>query len=75
MGERACAFVKGETADEEALRRHCAAQLADYKVPEAFIFAEEPLPRNANGKVVKSILRDRADTQRSMPRPCAKHTR
>lgn len=35
------------------------AQLADYKVPDAFTWLAEPLPRNANGKVLKRALRER----------------
>jgi non-ribosomal peptide synthetase component E (peptide arylation enzyme) len=46
------------------LRVHCAAQLADYKVPETFSFMDQPLPRNANGKVLKRSLRPDAETFR-----------
>ncbi len=44
----------------EALRAHCAAHLADYKVPDFFSYRDAPLPRNANGKVLKRALRDTA---------------
>ena len=44
-------------AAEAAIRAHCAAALADYKVPESFDWRDEPLPRNANGKVMKRLLR------------------
>jgi long-chain acyl-CoA synthetase len=27
-------------------------------VPETIVFSAEPLPRNANGKVMKRLLRD-----------------
>ena len=43
--------------DDAALRAHCAALLADYKVPETIAWRSEPLPRNANGKVMKRLLR------------------
>jgi O-succinylbenzoic acid--CoA ligase len=61
LGERVHAFVHapGVATDAAALRRHCAEQLADYKVPESFTFSDEPLPRNANGKLVKRLLRER----------------
>ena len=36
---------------------HCAAWLADYKVPETWVIQAEPLPRNANGKLMKRSLR------------------
>jgi O-succinylbenzoic acid--CoA ligase len=62
LGERVHAFVyaPGTVRDEAGLRAHCAAILADYKVPESVTFTEEPLPRNANGKLMKRLLRERA---------------
>jgi O-succinylbenzoic acid--CoA ligase len=60
LGERVHAFVHLQptlTVDEAALRAHCAASLADYKVPETFTFSPDPLPRNANGKLMKRVLR------------------
>jgi len=41
------------------LRAWCAARLSDYKVPETMVLTAEPLPRNANGKVLKRLLRER----------------
>jgi len=60
LGERvrAVLYAAGATIDEAALRRHCAGQLADYEVPESFVWSTLPLPRNANGKVMKRLLRD-----------------
>lgn len=59
LGERVHAFVSVKQAiDEASLRRHCAATLADYKVPERITLSHEPLPRNANGKLLKRVLRD-----------------
>lgn len=60
LGERVVAVVhprEGAAVDEAGLRAHCAAHLADYKVPERVVASPEPLPRNANGKVVKRDLR------------------
>jgi len=58
LGERAHAVVcqKHEGVTREELANHCARLLADYKVPETFSFRNEPLPRNANGKVMKREL-------------------
>jgi acyl-CoA synthetase (AMP-forming)/AMP-acid ligase II len=42
----------------EALRAWCAERLSDYKVPETMAITSEPLPRNANGKVLKRQLRE-----------------
>ena len=66
LGERVHAFVTAREPGLQAaaLKAHCAALLSDYKVPEAFSVSQEPLPRNANGKLVKRALRDQA---RAMP--------
>jgi acyl-CoA synthetase (AMP-forming)/AMP-acid ligase II len=58
LGERVHAFVTTRAAvDEAELRRFCAERLADYKVPESFTLLDRPLPRNANGKLLKRELR------------------
>jgi long-chain acyl-CoA synthetase len=73
LGERVQAFVHrappvsggrpvAPQADETTLRSWCAQRLADYKVPEAIAFSDEPLPRNANGKLLKRALRERIAT-------------
>ena len=46
----------GAELDAEELRRHCASQLAGYKVPKRFEFVSE-LPRTASGKLVRRALR------------------
>ena len=60
LGEKVHAFVlssdPGCTAED--LRAHCAMHLADYKLPDFITFVERPLPRNANGKLLKRQLRD-----------------
>ena len=60
LGERVHAVLHapGAARDDAALRRFCAERLADYKVPESFVWSEQPLPRNANGKLLKRLLRD-----------------
>ncbi len=61
LGERVKAIVRrvpGSTLDEAAVKRHVAAQLARFKVPEFVAFTQEPLPRNAAGKLLKNQLRD-----------------
>jgi O-succinylbenzoic acid--CoA ligase len=62
LGERVHAYLyapdaPASTTDPEAVRAHCAARLADYKVPEQVYFTGQPLPRNANGKILKRSLR------------------
>jgi acyl-CoA synthetase (AMP-forming)/AMP-acid ligase II len=61
LGERVHAFVARKASasvGEAELRAFCAERLADYKVPETFTLLDEPLPRNANGKLLKRVLRD-----------------
>ncbi|HUI02028.1 MAG TPA: AMP-binding protein [Acidimicrobiales bacterium] len=61
LGEDVAAVVvllPGASASAQDLRAHCAAVLADYKVPRRIEVAHE-LPRNATGKVLKPQLRDR----------------
>jgi O-succinylbenzoic acid--CoA ligase len=52
------AFVVADaTLERTALERHCRGLLADYKVPDAITVTDTPLPRNANGKLMKRDLR------------------
>lgn len=62
LGERAVAAVvlqedAAARLDEEAIRDHVRAHLADYKVPAEVRFDMGPLPRNGLGKVDKAALR------------------
>jgi long-chain acyl-CoA synthetase len=59
LGEKAHAHVvtHDPACTAEVLRAHCARHLADYKVPDFFTLRVAPLPRNANGKLLKRLLR------------------
>jgi long-chain acyl-CoA synthetase len=59
LGERVHAFVvvSDPAVGPAHLRQHCARLLADYKLPDFFTLRREPLPRNANGKLMKRLLR------------------
>jgi long-chain acyl-CoA synthetase len=59
LGERVHAVIvtRDHSVGESALRAWCAERLSDYKVPETMALTAEPLPRNANGKVLKRQLR------------------
>jgi long-chain acyl-CoA synthetase len=59
LGERvhAVVVVRSDVPDA-TLRAWCAERLSDYKVPETMDLLTEPLPRNANGKVIKRQLRE-----------------
>jgi long-chain acyl-CoA synthetase len=61
LGEEPGAVVTlkpGATASESELRAFVAERLAAFKVPVKVVFWPETLPRNANGKIVKSELRE-----------------
>ncbi|MEY3721903.1 MAG: hypothetical protein RL618_2422 [Pseudomonadota bacterium] len=59
LGERVHAYLymPNQQHDADAVRAYCAVRLADYKVPEEIFFSDTPLPRNANGKLLKRSLR------------------
>jgi acyl-CoA synthetase (AMP-forming)/AMP-acid ligase II len=62
LGEVGRAYVctRGDQPlDVEDLLDYCRERLANFKVPRSVVRVDE-LPRNAGGKVVKSLLRDRA---------------
>lgn len=58
-GESVVAVVKLQpdcVLSLEDLRDHCAPLIADYKLPRVLMLSD--IPRNANGKVQKALLRD-----------------
>jgi len=59
LGERVHAFIyaPNQSISQDIVTAHCKQALADYKVPETVTWLEAPLPRNANGKVMKRQLR------------------
>ncbi len=56
-GEAVVALVRlradAAPPDPGELRDHCAAQLARFKLPKAYTFVAEPLPRTASGKLLR----------------------
>ena len=78
LGERVHAFValRGpdngsegdavDTNDGNEFARFSQARLSDYKVPESWTLQHQPLPRNANGKLLKRLLREQLAA--SLPR-------
>jgi long-chain acyl-CoA synthetase len=64
LGEEVKAVVRVEPGSHLStgeVRDWVAARLADFKVPAHVAFTEEPLPRNASGKLLKDVLRGEAD--------------
>ena len=65
LGERVHAFVTplpGTQLTVDEIIRYCQAEIADYKVPEYVTLLPAGLPRNANGKVQKAMLREMVQT-------------
>ena len=62
LGEKTHAFVlpKAGALTAEEVKAFCRARLSDYKVPDFVTFVDQPLPRNANGKILKRALRANA---------------
>ena len=61
LGEEvACVILRQPDAelDADTLRDFLAESLAPFKVPSRIAFAEQQLPRNASGKILKRTLRD-----------------
>ena len=62
LGERVHAFVvaqDGISLTAKDVHDFCASRLSDYKAPETVSIERTPLPRNANGKIQKAVLRQR----------------
>ena len=60
LGEEPGAVVTlkpGTQATEDELRAYVRERLAGFKVPVRVLFRHEPLPRNANGKILKPELK------------------
>ena len=60
LGEEPAAVVHlapGESATEEELKAWVRERLAVFKTPVRVLFLPQPLPRNANGKIMKGELR------------------
>jgi acyl-CoA synthetase (AMP-forming)/AMP-acid ligase II len=67
-GEAGWAYVvprAGVTIDTEALLSWAKENMSNYKVPKRVIVVDA-LPANANGKIDKLALRERASTQASL---------
>ncbi len=59
LGEKTHVFVRANSPELNAdeVRGFCGDRLADYKIPDFVTFLDGPLPRNANGKILKTALR------------------
>ncbi|MEQ9448549.1 MAG: class I adenylate-forming enzyme family protein [Rhodospirillaceae bacterium] len=59
LTERVHAYIlpKDRSLTADDVKAYCAERLSDYKVPDFVTFLDQPLPRNANGKVLKRALK------------------
>lgn len=60
LGEKIHAFVRSDSIEitTALVQAHCEELLADYKIPDVVTIIRDPLPRNANGKILKNSLRE-----------------
>ncbi|MEO5723766.1 MAG: AMP-binding protein [Ilumatobacteraceae bacterium] len=61
IGEKVGAVIvlrPGAEPDAAGIRTFAKEHIADFKVPQFIFFRDEPLPRNAGGKVLKPVLRE-----------------
>jgi long-chain acyl-CoA synthetase len=61
LGEEVGAVVQlrpGSATSEKDIQEYVASRLAGFKVPVRVWFADQPLPRNPAGKILKRQLRD-----------------
>lgn len=61
LGEKIHVFItsRDPELDAEQIRAFCCERLADYKIPDFVTLQTDPLPHNANGKLIKRELRER----------------
>jgi long-chain acyl-CoA synthetase len=66
LGEEPAAvvtLVPGARVTEEELKAFVASHLAAFKVPVRILLRKEPLPRNANGKIMKAEVKKLLEQQ------------
>ncbi len=66
LGQEVKAFIvlaPGSTVDTDELAEWCGQTLARFKVPTLWETRDEPLPRNAAGKILKNVLTGEAENR------------
>ena len=51
-------LIPGTSADTAELEAFCRERLSGYKLPRAFDFVTDPLPKSPNGKVLRRLVRE-----------------
>jgi acyl-CoA synthetase (AMP-forming)/AMP-acid ligase II len=67
-GQVPVAFVQAGNVRQEDLAAHCVRYLASYKRPGRFVLIDA-IPRNPAGKILRRLLRERADEAARAPEP------
>ena len=57
-------MVKNKSIEIQDLEQHCRDNLSGYKIPKNFQFVES-LPRNASGKILKRVIKEKLDNNQS----------
>lgn len=68
LGEEVAVAVlprDGSSLTAEELQAHVRQHLAEFKVPTVVEFVDQPLPRNASGKILKREIRDELAERRA----------
>ena len=53
------AYARKMGVTEQELMQFCRDRLSPYKVPHRVVFSEMELPKNAAGKILRRVLRER----------------
>ena len=61
-GKAIAVLSEGSNLTEAAILAHCEERLAKFKLPQSVEFIAQ-LPRNATGKVLKTVLREKYGNQ------------
>lgn len=64
LGEQVVVAIvprQGESLSEDGVKRFAKEQLAAFKIPHRVVILDQPLPRNAAGKVLKNLLKEREE--------------
>ena len=59
VGKALVVLKSGNALEADEVIEHCRARVARFKVPKSVTFLDQPLPRNAAGKILKRELRTR----------------
>jgi fatty-acyl-CoA synthase len=71
-GESVCAVVHpkpSETLTHDEVAKFCAGKIARFKIPKRTVLLDQPLPRNAAGKVLRRVVRTQLNPEGTIQPP------